>query len=78
MPVALVTGASRGVGRGVSASLAEAGFAVFATGRTINAAGLPAGVRRIRCGHTRDEETPPLSGALRRRGTVSMCIAGPA
>ncbi len=33
--VALVTGASRGVGKGVATALADAGFAVYATGRSI-------------------------------------------
>jgi dehydrogenase/reductase SDR family member 1 len=33
--VALVTGASRGVGKGVATALAHAGFAVYATGRSI-------------------------------------------
>ena len=33
MPAALVTGASRGVGRGVATALAESGFTVFGTGR---------------------------------------------
>ncbi len=49
----LVTGASRGVGRGVAVALADAGFRVFATGRTID---LP-GVRCLRCDHTVDEQT---------------------
>src|SRR5438874_2270265 len=57
MQTALVTGASRGVGRGVAISLAEAGFRVYATGRSIEEADLPAGVARIRCDHLRDEET---------------------
>jgi len=57
MPAALVTGASRGVGRGVATALSEAGFKVFATGRTIDQANLPAAVARIRCDHLRDEET---------------------
>ena len=35
MAVALVTGASRGVGRGAAAALAEAGYTVFATGRSL-------------------------------------------
>lgn len=55
--IALVTGASRGVGRGVAISLAEAGYNVYATGRTIESADLPANVIRVRCDHLRDEET---------------------
>lgn len=57
MGVALVTGASRGVGRGVAIGLNEAGFKVFATGRSIKIAELPESVARIRCDHLRDEET---------------------
>ena len=37
--VALVTGASRGVGRGVALGLAENGVIVFITGRTIHGEG---------------------------------------
>ncbi|HUI80190.1 MAG TPA: SDR family NAD(P)-dependent oxidoreductase [Bryobacteraceae bacterium] len=57
MPIALVTGASRGVGRGISIALAEAGFHVYATGRTIARAALPDAVIRVPCDHLRDEET---------------------
>jgi dehydrogenase/reductase SDR family member 1 len=57
MGVALVTGASRGVGRGIATSLNEAGVRVFATGRGIDTAELPDGVVRIRCDHLRDNET---------------------
>jgi dehydrogenase/reductase SDR family member 1 len=57
MPVALVTGASRGVGRGTAIGLASAGFRVFATGRGIESADLPASVVRIRCDHLNDGET---------------------
>ena len=57
MPVALVTGASRGVGRGVAIGLTSAGFSVFATGRTIDSADLQASVVCIRCDHLNDDET---------------------
>lgn len=57
MPTALVTGASRGVGRGTAIGLAGAGFDVFATGRTIASAELPERIARIACDHLRDEQT---------------------
>ena len=57
MPIALVTGASRGVGRGVAAALAEAGFTVYATGRSIDSADLPASVIRVRCDHASSADT---------------------
>ena len=60
MGVALVTGASRGVGRGVATSLKEAGFKVFATGRSIDTAQLPDPVVRIRCDHLRDDDTAKI------------------
>ena len=52
--VALVTGASRGVGRGIATELARAGATVYATGRTILHADLPPEVIRIQCDHTDD------------------------
>src|SRR5882724_12322874 len=55
--IALVTGASRGVGRGAAIGLAAAGFQVFATGRSIETADLPDTIVRIPCDHLRDEET---------------------
>jgi NAD(P)-dependent dehydrogenase (short-subunit alcohol dehydrogenase family) len=53
-PVALVTGASRGVGRGIAAALAAGGVLVYATGRRIADAELPAPVIRMPCDHTED------------------------
>ncbi|HLJ46858.1 MAG TPA: SDR family NAD(P)-dependent oxidoreductase [Bryobacteraceae bacterium] len=57
METALVTGASRGVGRGVAVALADAGFEVFATGRSIDHAGMPSHVHPISCDHSRDDQT---------------------
>ena len=54
MPSAVVTGASRGVGRGIAIGLAEAGFQVFATGRSIQSADLPPAVTRLPCDHLDD------------------------
>ena len=63
MPRALVTGASRGVGRGVAAALHDRGYKVFATGRSVASADLPAGVVRMPCDHRRDEE---VAGAFQQ------------
>lgn len=50
--VALVTGASRGVGKGVALGLAHVGARVFATGRSIGDLG--EGIMPLRCDHTDD------------------------
>ena len=42
--VALVTGASRGVGRGIALGLGEAGATVYVTGRTSRAGASPGGL----------------------------------
>ena len=53
----LVTGASRGVGRGIAKSMGDSGFQVYATGRRIETADLPASVARIPCDHLDDLQT---------------------
>jgi len=45
--VALVTGASRGVGRGIATVLAQYGATVYATGRSIERAELDASIHRV-------------------------------
>lgn len=52
--VALVTGASRGVGRGVAVELADAGAKVYGTGRSIADAQFDAEVVAVPCNHTDD------------------------
>lgn len=70
MPSALVTGASRGVGRGAAAELAAQGFTVFATGRSIASADLPPSVVRIRCDQTRDGEIESVFQRIKDSGDV--------
>ena len=68
--VALVTGASRGVGRGIALGLGEAGATVYVTGRTVeegtSASRLPGTV------HATAEEVTALGG----RGVAVPCDAG--
>jgi len=54
--VALVTGGSRGVGRGIAVGLGDQGMAVYVTGRSVASADLPESVVRIPCDHTDDAQ----------------------
>lgn len=58
-PVAMVTGASRGIGRAVALALAEAGFDVAITARTVEE-----GEEREHSSTVRESDTTPLPGSL--------------
>ena len=71
----MVTGASRGVGRGIAISLAGDGFDVFATGRSILSADLPPAIHRIRCDHGNDIETFAAFDMLRAKaGSIDILV----
>lgn len=74
-PTAIVTGASRGVGRGIATALAAAGHRVYATGRTVEQAELPPGVIRLRCDHRVDAEVEAaFARALREAGRIDLLV----
>jgi NAD(P)-dependent dehydrogenase (short-subunit alcohol dehydrogenase family) len=75
--VALVTGASRGIGRGVAQVLADAGMTVYATGRSIADAPLPDSVVRITCDHTDDQQVAPVFERIRDdEGKLDVLVNG--
>lgn len=73
--VALVTGATRGVGKGVALGLAEAGFSVYATGRSIAQTHLGEGIVPVACDSTDDEA---IAGVFERiwseRGRLDVLV----
>ncbi len=71
---ALVTGASRGVGRGVAIALADAGYRVFATGRTVAGADLPSAVVRLPCDHLDDDQTAAAFAAATAEGRLDVLV----
>src|SRR6185436_15172132 len=75
--VAVVTGASYGVGKGVALGLAEAGAYVYATGRTVSEEAFEGDERVVaaRCDHTDDEETAALFARVREeRGRLDVLV----
>jgi dehydrogenase/reductase SDR family protein 1 len=64
MQVAIVTGASRGVGHGIACALSDAGYSVFATGRSIAGADLPGAIHRMPCDHCEDEQTASVFASI--------------
>ncbi len=75
IPTAIVTGASRGVGRGVAIALSAAGLRVYATGRTVEQADLPAAVRRLRCDHRDDAQVEAaFARVLAEAGGIDVLV----
>jgi NAD(P)-dependent dehydrogenase (short-subunit alcohol dehydrogenase family) len=73
--VAVVTGASRGVGRGIATVLAESGAIVYGTGRTIQEADLPSSVVRITCDHTDDDAVRQAFAQIaREHGRLDLLV----
>ena len=74
--VAIVTGGTFGVGRGIARVLAADGARVFATGRSANdGAPLEDGVTGIRCDHRLDDEvTAAFDRIARDAGTIDILV----
>ncbi len=73
--VALVTGASRGIGKGVAAGLAAAGFSVYATGRSIGTADPGAGITAIVSDATDDGATERVFGRIQHeQGRLDVLV----
>jgi dehydrogenase/reductase SDR family member 1 len=73
--VAVVTGASRGVGAGVARELARVGARVFATGRTIQQGAGDDGVFGLKCDHTDDRQVEAtLNRVLEETGAVDVLV----
>lgn len=78
--VALVTGGSRGVGRGVASALAESGATVYVTGRTVDQADFGPGCVAVRCDHRDDQAVEAVFGRVAsERGRLDIlanCVWG--
>src|SRR6185437_1076464 len=73
--VAIVTGATRGVGAGIARELARQGARVFATGRTIHDGPNDDGVIGVRCDHSDDQELEErLNRVLDEVGAVDVLV----
>ncbi len=74
--VAVVTGATAGVGRGIASELAQAGARVYITGRSIDAAGSREhGVTGIQCDHREDEHVAAAFDVVAREaGPIDILV----
>src|SRR4026209_2723090 len=73
--VALVTGGSRGIGRGVASELARQGAKVFVTGRTeSDVATIGEGTIGIRCDHTVDRDVEAAFARVTQDGALDILV----
>ena len=73
--VAVVTGASYGIGGGVARELAAQGAKVFTTGRSIEAtASGNDGITRIRCDHEKDAEVDAAFDRILSEGGIDVLV----
>jgi dehydrogenase/reductase SDR family member 1 len=73
--VALVTGGSRGIGRGVASELARQGAKVFVTGRTeSDLATIGEGAIGIRCDHTVDSDVEAAFARIAQDDAIDILV----
>jgi dehydrogenase/reductase SDR family member 1 len=73
--VALVTGGSRGIGRGVASELARQGAKVFVTGRTeSDLATIGEGTIGIRCDHTVDSDVETAFAQIAQDDVIDLLV----
>lgn len=73
--VAVVTGGSRGIGRGVAGELARRGAKVFVTGRTeSDLATIGEGTIGLRCDHTVDIEVERAFARVAQDGAIDVLV----
>jgi dehydrogenase/reductase SDR family member 1 len=73
--VALITGGSRGIGRGVASELARQGAKVFVTGRTeSDLATIGEGTIGIRCDHTVDSDVEAAFARIAQADVIDILV----
>jgi dehydrogenase/reductase SDR family protein 1 len=71
--VALVTGGTKGVGRGIALELARAGARVYVTGRSADESGGAGGIMPIRCDHRDDAQVDAaFARVIREAGAIDI------